>query len=362
MRHFYSNTLPVCVVVILLSTSLGELDPVFANDASFPPGLTRAEYLSIQSSECDYELSNLPGDIDPDHAWHAATNRAWDAMRRTSQEDERQQQRQHFIICCSCEKSGYERRRIINDRIGGLDELPMYNGAHTTCFLLRTTYQEVLDSLESLLSADSDIRIQPLLPMMKIRKGTLNQISSIVAGFRDGTCQGFNFIVSININMVRGGNGDVARYVREKLNAGQGRDSLNHLQQTFPFTSLAYVNKLKATSVGVEGESIPFIRKDLNSRGGNLFIHSTKRIIEYMTFTQEEGFDHVYGKIDYPWKRGQSSLIKLDECKDLHGYGPEKESELTLSLEQEDILMILSSIAMMPEVYSIEIEPQIYLF
>ena len=185
-------------------------------------GISIKEYLTIQTSHCEDELSKLEN---ASIFWESATANLWGKFS-----DTKRATKCIFIAWCTIGKSGFERRQYIEQLLGqeskALSMQPLSNQAVASCFTLYLKGSSAKDML-----GQNGIRWQPILPMMKVRKGALQRLEN---------CEGKS--ISLTINSVSEGSS-----VKSQMESflGLNKDEiLKNMQDTFPHTAAPISNDL----------------------------------------------------------------------------------------------------------------------
>lgn len=127
--------------------------------------ITRKEYDTVMRSECQAELSSFSSN-QADDIWANETSNVWDSFERCDNGV--------FIVQCTEGSSGYERRQII-EKVDGCEVLNIiYNKKDRTSFYVYGRKESLED-----LQGNDGIKVQPLLPMMKIRAGLVEMAKKI---------------------------------------------------------------------------------------------------------------------------------------------------------------------------------------
>jgi hypothetical protein len=212
-------------------------------------GLTPLEVLELQSSEMEAELTSLLHISDPaatlsssdsPEKWLEQTNAVWDVIKQDSEEDGCEYKKFNsatpimnqlfpILVCDKTPgKSGIERHQTLDDLIAVVEEnmdmdaskghdnmmgdktieyiMPMnhatpnifirglvssakvlYNKDEMTCWIMTCTSCLAMKLYADAVHSDGIIKVQPLLPMAKIREGTIDAISNAVASSQSQT-------------------------------------------------------------------------------------------------------------------------------------------------------------------------------
>eukprot|EP00814_Leptocylindrus_danicus_P004808 CAMPEP_0116033636 /NCGR_PEP_ID=MMETSP0321-20121206/19120_1 /TAXON_ID=163516 /ORGANISM="Leptocylindrus danicus var. danicus, Strain B650" /LENGTH=260 /DNA_ID=CAMNT_0003509775 /DNA_START=23 /DNA_END=805 /DNA_ORIENTATION=+ len=192
-----------------------------------PTGLSHTEFLSILTSDCAFELTE-----NAESTWNAATTKAWEKIRSSPSTSLHQ-----FIVSVSTGSSGYDRRQSLLSMASGagegsfaLAEYPISNSRDKTYFLLAST-ADTIQTISTSSSADG-MKIQPYLPMMKIRVGTLDQIRSSFG--RNGFC----VIASFGPSTAGAERDDAfVEGIKQRLRQLTSSEINAYLKESFPKTS-----------------------------------------------------------------------------------------------------------------------------
>lgn len=143
-------------------------------------GISIKEYLSIQTSHCEEELSKL---TNASEIWKQSSTNAWSRISEA-----KPSAKFLLIAWCIVGKSGFERRQLVEQLIGkesaALSMQTIYNQASVSCFSLFVEGSSIKD-----IKNNDGICWQPILPMMKVRKGSIQRL-------QDCDSKGLNLAIS----------------------------------------------------------------------------------------------------------------------------------------------------------------------
>lgn len=149
--------------------------PFLLTASAHAAGLSKEEFASILSSDADNEMEHMTTQSIED-TWSTASMQAWEVAKNLSESDD---VASPFIACSAQGNSGYARKQSLSsvftkDNGSMLAEFPIYNSSDKTCYHLMARGSVVSDVLES---ADM-LAVEPMSPLMKIRKGTIAAASN----------------------------------------------------------------------------------------------------------------------------------------------------------------------------------------
>lgn len=191
---------------------------------------------------------------------------AWETAKNLSETDDVSSP---FIACSTEGNSGYARKQSLSSIFTGtngsaLSDFPIYNSGEKTCFHLMARGRVVADVLGSVGSADA-LAVEPMSPLMKIRKGTIAAASSAASRSQ----------MNVKINATFGPGIDTtsaSSSIVEKLqNDESSLENQEFIAQAFPYSSFeeftlesfespsTLFNSLDVPDDALESESATFI-------------------------------------------------------------------------------------------------------
>jgi hypothetical protein len=252
-------------------------------------GMTPSEVLDITSSEMETELASLLQLSDPSSTasstagvpsqWLTQTAAVWDAITRDSEKDGCEYKKYNsatpmmdqlfpLLVCDSTpDKSDNERHQVLDELIAVVEEpkkesekmsmmsdtMPMehvtpnifirglvnsakllYSRDDKTCWIMTST-----SCLARKLYANADqsnglLQVQPMLPMMKVRKGTMDAISTALSS-QNPTLK-LNFELSPSTLEYENIKFSVSQWLLGSQRSS--KSSQKELRDTFPYTSM----------------------------------------------------------------------------------------------------------------------------
>lgn len=346
-------------------------------------GLTPSEVLDIQSSEMETELTSLLQLSDPSatlssaaepSGWLTQTSAIWDTIKKDSEEDGCEYKKYNsatpmndqlfpLMVCNrSPAKSGNERRQILDDLVavveepmdesqgmmmmGGNTNMPMnhvtpnifirglvssakilYNQEDKTCWIMTATSCLAMKLYANAVQSDGLIQVQPILPMMKIRKGTIDTLSTALSS--KGQTLKINFDLSPSTLEFDSIKFSVSQWLLD--GERNSKTSQKQFKDTFPYTSM-----------------------ETQLQGGFL--------------NGEDPVAFLWPHITPMYLRNQISLqINLNSLYPGRGYSIAKTADLQANDETQDaeiedkikiaLLVVISAVASKGEIVSAEIRP-----
>lgn len=252
-------------------------------------GMTPSEVLDITSSEMETELTSLLQISDPSATtsstaavpsqWLQQTVAVWDAITKDSEKNGCEYKKYNsatpmldqlfpVIVCDSTpDKSGNERHQVLDELIAVVEQpreesdqmsmmsgtMPMehvnpnifirglvssaqvlYNQDDRTCWIMTSTSCLARKLYTSAIQSNGLLRVQPMLPMVKVRKGTVDAISTALSSQTPMLKLHFDLSPSTlefeNIKF------SVSQWLLD--NERSSKVSQKELRDTFPYTSM----------------------------------------------------------------------------------------------------------------------------
>jgi len=252
-------------------------------------GMTPSEVLDIASSEMETELTSLLQLSDPSSTtsstaavpsqWLTQTAAVWDAITKDSERDGCEYKKYNsattlmdqlfpLLVCDSTpDKSGNERHQVLDELVAVVEEprkenekmsmmsdtMPMehvtpnifirglvnsakvlYNQDDKTCWIMTSTSCLAMKLYANADQSNGLLQVQPMLPMMKVRKGTIDAISTALSSQ--------NPMLKLNFDL----SPSTLEYENIKFSVSQwllgsqrnSKTSQKELRDTFPYTSM----------------------------------------------------------------------------------------------------------------------------
>jgi hypothetical protein len=252
-------------------------------------GMTPSEVLDITSSEMETELTSLQQISDPSATtfstatvpsqWLQQTIAIWDDITRDSEKNGCEYKKYNsatpmldqlfpLLVCNSTpDKSGNERHQVLDELVAVVEQprdesehmsmmsgtMPMehvnanifirglvssaqvlYNQDDKTCWIMTSTSCLARKLYTSAIQSDGLIRVQPMLPMVKVRKGTMDALSTALSSQTPMLKLHFDLAPSTlefeNIKF------SVSQWLLD--NKRSFKTSQKELRDTFPYTSM----------------------------------------------------------------------------------------------------------------------------
>lgn len=183
-------------------------------------GITPTEYATIQFSSCFEELSSLPN----------SGVELWDTLTQSAFAQISSSIDAHPFIACNYNTniSGFKRKMEIENILDDatFSEFPLYNGDDKTCYLVQASGQTISEAITT-----DEVKIQPLLPMMKLGDGILKTCRELFGDGNSGVPARIVAMLGPGVASDKEHANSVGRSILERIN---GAVMGVALRETFP--------------------------------------------------------------------------------------------------------------------------------